>query len=60
MAQSSGYMVASAGPFVVGGLHGLTGEWRVPMLALLVVLVPLVCCGLGASRDRHVLTPKSR
>ncbi|HEY1703503.1 MAG TPA: MFS transporter [Trebonia sp.] len=60
MAQSSGYMVASAGPFVVGGLHGLTGEWRVPMLSLLVVLVPLLGCGLGASRDRHVLAPKSR
>jgi CP family cyanate transporter-like MFS transporter len=60
MAQSSGYMVASAGPFVVGGLHGLTGEWRVPMLALLVVLVPLLLCGLGASRDRHVLAPKSQ
>jgi CP family cyanate transporter-like MFS transporter len=60
MAQSSGYMVASAGPFVVGGLHSLTGEWRVPMLALLVVLVPLLLCGLGASRDRHVLAPKSQ
>jgi CP family cyanate transporter-like MFS transporter len=59
MAQSSGYMVASAGPFVVGGLHGLTGEWRVPMLALLAVLVPLLLCGLGASRDRHVLAPRS-
>lgn len=55
MAQSVGYLIASVGPFGLGALHDLSGGWTVPMLALIVVLVPLLIAGLGASRDRHVL-----
>jgi CP family cyanate transporter-like MFS transporter len=57
MAQSVGYLIASVGPFGLGALHDLTGGWTVPMLALTAVLVPLLIAGLGASRDRHVLSP---
>jgi CP family cyanate transporter-like MFS transporter len=55
MAQSVGYLIASAGPFGLGALHDATGGWTVPMLALTAVLVPLLIAGLGASRDRHIL-----
>jgi MFS transporter, CP family, cyanate transporter len=57
MAQSVGYLIASVGPFGLGALHDLTGGWTVPMLALTAVLVPVLIAGLGASRDRHVLSP---
>ena len=55
MAQSVGYLIASAGPFGIGALHDLTGGWTVPMLTLVTILVPVLIAGLGASRDRHVL-----
>jgi len=57
MAQSVGYLIASAGPFGLGALHDLTGGWTVPMLALTAMLVPLLLAGLGASANRHILTP---
>jgi CP family cyanate transporter-like MFS transporter len=56
MAQSVGYLIASVGPFGLGALHDLTGEWVVPMFALTAVLIPLLIAGLGASRDGHVLS----
>jgi CP family cyanate transporter-like MFS transporter len=58
MAQSVGYLIASVGPFGLGALHDLTGEWVVPMFALTAVLIPLLIAGLGASRDRHVLSQR--
>jgi MFS transporter, CP family, cyanate transporter len=59
MAQSVGYLIASVGPFGLGALHDLTGGWTVPMLALTAVLIPLLIAGLGASRDRHVLSDRA-
>ena len=55
MAQSVGYLIASAGPVGIGVLHDVTGGWTVPMLTLTVILIPLLVAGLGASRDRHIL-----
>ena len=40
-AQSAGYLVASAGPLVLGLLHSATGSWNIPVALLLVL------CGLG-------------
>jgi CP family cyanate transporter-like MFS transporter len=57
MAQSVGYLIACTGPFALGALHDLTSGWTVPLLALMVLLVPLLYLGLAACRDRHVLTP---
>lgn len=56
MAQSIGYTLAAAGPFVVGALHDLTGGWTVPLLALLALLVPQAVAGALAGRDRLVAT----
>jgi CP family cyanate transporter-like MFS transporter len=55
MAQSVGYLIASAGPFAMGALHGVSNSWTLPLAMLLVVLVPMLLTGLAASRDRHVL-----
>jgi MFS transporter, CP family, cyanate transporter len=60
MAQSTGYLIASAGPVGIGALHDVTHGWTVPMLTLTVILIPVLIAGLGASRDRHILEPVSR
>lgn len=55
MAQGVGYLIASAGPFIVGALHGLTASWTVPLLVLLAVLVPMLLAGATAGREGQVL-----
>ena len=37
MAQSVGYLIAAAGPFAMGALHGATGSWKLPIVMLLVL-----------------------
>ncbi len=59
MAQSAGYLIASAAPFAMGALHGATGSWTLPVVMLLVSLVPMLLTGLVASQDRHVLAAPS-
>lgn len=39
--QSTGYLIAVAGPFTIGVVHSATGGWTVPLLLLLVLAVPL-------------------
>ena len=56
MAQSAGYLIASLGPLGIGVLHDVTGGWTVPMLTLVVLLIPLLVAGIGASRDRYITT----
>jgi MFS transporter, CP family, cyanate transporter len=57
MAQGSGYLIASAGPFGLGLAHAVTGNWTVPMLILAALLLPELVAGLGASRERYILRP---
>ena len=54
VAQCLGYLLAAAGPFVLGGLHDLTGGWSWPVVLLLVVLVPMTWLGWGAARNAVV------
>ncbi|MDE3132702.1 MAG: MFS transporter [Acidobacteriota bacterium] len=60
MAQSVGYLIASAAPFAMGALHGATGSWTLPIVMLLVVLVPMLMTGLAASQERHVLVQEAQ
>lgn len=55
MSQGVGYLIAAAGPFLVGALHAITGGWTVPLLLLLANLVPLTIVGFVACREGHVL-----
>ena len=50
-AQSSGYLIAAAGPLAVGFLHTATGGWTVPVLALLGALCLQLWAGLLAGRE---------
>lgn len=54
MAQSAGYVLAAAGPFVMGALRDLTGGWSVPLVLLIGLLVVQGTAGVLAGRDRHV------
>lgn len=54
MAQSIGYLVAAAGPLLLGILHDATGSWSGALVALTVLSVLMVFTGYGAGRDRHV------
>ncbi|MFE0760535.1 CynX/NimT family MFS transporter [Streptomyces smyrnaeus] len=54
MAQTWGYLLAAAGPVVLGAVHQVTGGWTVPIVLLLCVCAGLVLLGLGAGRDRRI------
>jgi CP family cyanate transporter-like MFS transporter len=54
MAQTVGYLVAAAGPLIVGVLRDATGGWTAPIVFLLVVLLPLFAAGFAAGRSQIV------
>lgn len=45
VAQSAGYLFATAGPFGMGLLHSATGSWLLPLALLLVVAVGQIAVG---------------
>ena len=57
MAQSVGYLLAAAGPFLFGTLHDATHAWTVSLALLFAVVVGLLITGLGAARDAKVGEP---
>jgi CP family cyanate transporter-like MFS transporter len=48
--QSVGYLVAAAGPLVVGLLHTATGSWTIPVALLLALSAAELTTGLLAAR----------
>jgi MFS transporter, CP family, cyanate transporter len=50
--QSTGYLIAAAGPLAVGFLHTATGGWTVPVVGLLAVIALQLWAGLLAGRAR--------
>ncbi len=57
MAQTFGYLLAAAGPFLFGVLRDATQAWTVPLALLFAITVCLLIAGLGAGRDAHVAAP---
>ncbi|MFB7530839.1 MFS transporter [Streptomyces sp. NPDC056178] len=55
MAQSIGYLVAAAGPLLLGVLHDLTGTWTTPLLVLVALALLQAAVGTGAGRDLTIL-----
>lgn len=56
LAQSTGYLLATAGPFGTGLLHSATGGWTLPLaillgLALVQIVVAHLISGRPAARD---------
>ncbi|OON71840.1 CynX/NimT family MFS transporter [Streptomyces tsukubensis] len=54
MAQSIGYLIAAAGPLLLGILHDTTSSWTLPLVILVVLSVAMAAAGHGAGQDRHV------
>jgi MFS transporter, CP family, cyanate transporter len=48
--QGIGYLLAAAGPVLIGVLRDATGGWRAPLAVVLGLLVPQLLCGLVAAR----------
>lgn len=48
--QAVGYALAGLGPFVVGLLHDVTGEWTASLLFLSAVIVPMLVAGVWGCR----------
>ena len=46
--QGAGYIFAATGPISIGLLHDLSGDWKLPLVALLVILIPKLIGGLIA------------
>ena len=55
MAQAVGYMLAAAGPFLLGWLLEVSGGPRLPLTVLLGIVPLLALAGLGAGRPLTVL-----
>ena len=53
-AQGAGYLIASAGPLLIGFLHSTTGSWTIPVLVLLGVGGGQLVAGLLAGRARTI------
>jgi CP family cyanate transporter-like MFS transporter len=53
-AQSFGYLIASAGPFLFGLVHDLTGGWTVALEILMALVVVHLGFGLAAARTRYI------
>lgn len=52
--QSAGYLIAGAGPLLVGVLHQMTGGWTLPFALMFAVLVVQLLAGLYAGRNRYL------
>ena len=48
--QSTGYLIAIIGPFVIGVVHTATGGWTVPLMLMLVLALPLFALAAYVSR----------
>lgn len=53
-AQSVGYLIAAAGPLMMGAVYGATGGWTIPLLILAALVVPQAICGLLVSHPRYL------
>ncbi|MFF2073531.1 MFS transporter [Kitasatospora sp. NPDC058162] len=51
MAQTGGYLISAVGPALVAVLHGGTGSWTVPLLALIGLLLVGAVLSMRAGHD---------
>jgi CP family cyanate transporter-like MFS transporter len=58
MTLCAGYLLASAGPWLLGAVHDAAGGWDVPLLVLGAITLAELVPGVAATRDRHVGAPR--
>ncbi|MDQ6774559.1 MAG: MFS transporter [Candidatus Dormibacteraeota bacterium] len=54
MAQSGGYLLAAAGPVLIGALHDASGSWTVPLVALAASSLVMMTAGILAGANAQV------
>ncbi|QRV24534.1 MULTISPECIES: CynX/NimT family MFS transporter [Marinomonas] len=54
MAQCVGYLMAAAGPLLLGQVHDWTGGWTAPLLITAAIAVAGACTGMMAGRNVHL------
>ncbi|MEU4393213.1 MFS transporter [Kribbella sp. NPDC023855] len=59
MAQSIGYLVAAAGPLLLGVLYDHTGSWSTPLLVLTALSIAMAAAGLGVGRNVQLVDDSS-
>lgn len=54
MAQSTGYLIAAAGPIAFGAVHDATGGWTAPLALTGCFMVVMSVFAVLSGRDRHL------
>jgi CP family cyanate transporter-like MFS transporter len=54
MAQTVGYLLAAAGPLIIGYLFDYTQTWASSIVVWLIITLLLLYAGLGAGRNRYI------
>ena len=52
--QSTGYLGAAIGPFLIGVLHDASDGWNLPLLVLLLLALPLLALAAYVARPMYV------
>ena len=58
MAQCIGYTLAATGPWLLGLVHDLTGNWSAPLYVLLAITALELPAGLVGARARRRRSPR--
>jgi MFS transporter, CP family, cyanate transporter len=59
MALCVGYLVAAAGPWLLGAVHDASGDWTVPLVVLIAITLAELIPGLPAARPRTIARGES-
>jgi CP family cyanate transporter-like MFS transporter len=49
-----GYLIASTGPWLLGAVHDIAGNWDAPLVVLVAITLAELLPGIPATRDRPV------
>lgn len=53
-AQSTGYLIAAAGPVLIGASYDVTGGWQLPLSMLIVFTIPALFLAVQVARPRAI------
>jgi len=54
MAQSVGYLIAAAGPVLLGFMHDITADWILPITIVGMIGIILIVTGMKSGADRKI------
>lgn len=54
MAQSFGYLIAAAGPVLLGAMHDWTMDWILPLVTIIVIGIILIITGFVSGKNQKI------